>query len=113
MVKSHSIRFKLGYDNGTWEAELTNPFANGTDGYRYIVGRGWWDTRGKPDGKYVQPIGFTTLTDDFRGYLLTIRVYNQQGQLIDTNSTGIDVSSDWTMFPRYGALTRFKPGRQW
>lgn len=101
--------FQTGYDNGTWEAELTNPFADGTDGYRYIVGRGWWDTRGKPDGKYVQPIGFTTLTDDFRGYLLTIRVYNQQGQLIDTNSTGIDVSSDWTMFPRYGALTRFKP----
>lgn len=101
--------FRTGYDNGTWEMELTNPFADGAEGYRYIVGRGWWDTRGKADGQYVQPIGFQTLTDDYRGYLLTVRVYNQQGQLIDTNSTGIDVSSDWTMFPRYGALTRFKP----
>lgn len=92
---------------GTWEMVLENPFADGKDGYRYTVGRGIWDTR---KGKWVQPVGFKTLTDNYRGYLLTVIVKDDKGKVVDTNSTGIDVSTDWTKFPRYGALTQFGKG---
>ena len=103
-----SITFK-GTDavkNGSWEMVLTNPFTDGVDGYRYTVGRGVWDTRNGQD--WVQQVGFKTLDTDYRGYLLTVFVKDENGKVIDTNSTGIDVSSDWTMFPRYGALTQFE-----
>ena len=103
-----SITFK-GSDavkNGSWEMVLTNPFADGVDGYRYTVGHGIWDTRNGQD--WVQQVGFKTLKNDYRGYLLTVFVKDESGKVIDTNSTGIDVSSDWTMFPRYGALTQFE-----
>ena len=106
-----SITFK-GTDavkNGSWEMVLTDPFADGADGYRYTVGHGVWDTRGGQD--WVQRVGFKTLDNDYRGYLLTVFVKDENGKVIDTNSTGIDVSSDWTMFPRYGALTQFEIGR--
>ena len=103
-----TITFK-GKDNiqkGSWEMVLENPFADGVDGYRYTVGHGTWDTT---NGKeYVQPIGFKTLEDDYRGYLLTIIVRDENGKKVDSNSTGVDVSSDWTKFPRYAALTQFE-----
>ena len=92
--------------NGSWEMVLTNPFADGADGYRYTVGHGVWDTRNGQD--WVQQVGFKTLDNDYRGYLLTVFVKDENGKVIDTNSTGIDVSSDWTKFPRYGALTQFE-----
>ena len=102
---SITFKGKGNIQNGSWEMVLENPFADGKDGYRYTVGHGVWDTRNGQD--WVQPVGFKTLEDNYRGYLLTIIVKDANGNVVDQNSTGVDVSSDWTKFPRYAALSHF------
>lgn len=42
---------------------------------------------------------------DFTGYSLEARLY-LDGTLADYRMTGVDVSSDWNVFPRYGYVTR-------
>ncbi|QPC45683.1 glycoside hydrolase family 66 protein [Mangrovibacillus cuniculi] len=42
-------------------------------------------------------------TKDFQGYLLEVRVADY------SETIGIDVSSDWSKFPRYGFLSSFQP----
>ena len=45
-------------------------------------------------------------SDDYRGYMVElIQTTNEQQTIIGT--TAIDVSSDWTKFPRYGFLSNF------
>ncbi len=47
-----------------------------------------------------------TPATDFRGY--TVEVYNENGSSETIYATvGVDVSSDWTKFPRYGFLSKF------
>ena len=47
-----------------------------------------------------------TPATDFRGY--TVEVYGQSGSVETIYATvGVDVSSDWTKFPRYGFLSKF------
>lgn len=49
---------------------------------------------------------WTVPGEDFRGYL--VELYAVQGtDLILAGSTGLDVSSRWTRFPRYGFLSSF------
>ncbi len=43
---------------------------------------------------------------DFKGYLTFIRLI-QNGQTVDSTSIAVDVSSDWSKFPRYGFLSDF------
>lgn len=44
--------------------------------------------------------------DDFKGYM--VEVYVKQGdEVIDHQNIGVDVSSDWAKFPRYGYLADF------
>jgi dextranase len=43
---------------------------------------------------------------DYTGYLADIRLI-QNGNLIDSASIAIDVSSDWNRFPRYGFLSAY------
>ncbi len=43
---------------------------------------------------------------DFQGYM--VEVYSeQQGEEVIHGTIGVDVSSDWTRFPRYGFLSKF------
>ncbi len=42
---------------------------------------------------------------DFTGYALEVYCY-LDGKLADYTMTGVDVSSDWNMFPRYGYVTK-------
>lgn len=44
---------------------------------------------------------WTAPKQDFTGYLAVVKFGNQQTEI------GIDVSSDWTRFPRYGFLSKF------
>lgn len=41
---------------------------------------------------------------DFTGYLLIVRALDQEGRELETAMTGVDCSSTWTKFPRYGYL---------
>lgn len=45
----------------------------------------------------------------FAGYLLRIQALDESESVLATAFTGIDCSSDWTRFPRYGYLWAFAP----
>ncbi|MFO1514087.1 MAG: glycoside hydrolase family 66 protein [Verrucomicrobiota bacterium] len=47
---------------------------------------------------------------DFRGYLVGITVTSMGGATVDSGVTAIDVSSDWTRFPRYGYVSQYGAG---
>lgn len=44
---------------------------------------------------------------DFTGYSVEAWLRNGDGEVIDHLNTAVDVSSDWTRFPRYGYLSAF------
>ncbi len=48
--------------------------------------------------------------EDFRGYLVQAVARQTGGAIVDTAATGVDVSSDWKRFPRYGFVSRFDAG---
>jgi dextranase len=52
---------------------------------------------------------WVTPADDFRGYGIDVDLV-VSGQVSDTRSSAIDVSSDWTKFPRYGFFSDFYEG---
>lgn len=41
---------------------------------------------------------------DYQGYLICLRLTDSKGNCIAQDTTGMDVSSDWVKFPRYGYL---------
>ncbi|MBI5710140.1 MAG: hypothetical protein HZC42_07550 [Candidatus Eisenbacteria bacterium] len=47
---------------------------------------------------------------DFRGYRASLVVRDSAGRVLDRAATAVDVSSDWSRFPRYGYLAHFGPG---
>ena len=55
-------------------------------------------------------------SDDFRGYRLEVRITAENGQLLAGGASAVDVSSNWTRFPRYGYIAHYDPGipaEQW
>ena len=44
---------------------------------------------------------------DFQGYFVELIGKNAEGVLRTVGSVAVDVSSDWTRFPRYGFLSKF------
>ncbi|WP_227521928.1 glycoside hydrolase family 66 protein [Bacillus solitudinis] len=44
---------------------------------------------------------------DFKGYLIEVDIRDSSNNLIDSNTVGVDVSSSWTKFPRYGYVWDF------
>jgi dextranase len=46
--------------------------------------------------------------NDFQGYLVQIELQTGDS-VLDTETIGVDVSSDWNKFPRYGFLSTFSP----
>ncbi len=49
---------------------------------------------------------WTPPSDDFKGYMVDVYVV-ENGKETVMGSIGIDVSSDWTRFPRYGFLSKY------
>ena len=51
---------------------------------------------------------------DFSGYLVDVYRLDGEGQEEILGSIGVDVSSDWKRFPRYGYAAWYEPGKeQW
>lgn len=44
---------------------------------------------------------------DYRGYLICLELTDDKGNVIAGDTIGIDVSSDWVKFPRYGYLCNY------
>ena len=45
--------------------------------------------------------------EDYRGYLLEVRLSDQTGQRLASETIGVDVSSNWVKFPRYGYVCQY------
>ena len=50
--------------------------------------------------------------DDFRGYLVDVYRLDADGNEEILASIGVDVSSDWRRFPRYGYTAWYEPGKE-
>ncbi len=44
---------------------------------------------------------------DFTGYLLELGIMDRKGNMVKSDTIGVDVSSSWVKFPRYGYLSDF------
>lgn len=44
---------------------------------------------------------------DFKGYMVEVYTQNEEGEEKILGTVGVDVSSDWSKFPRYGFLSKF------
>ena len=49
---------------------------------------------------------------DFQGYLVDVYRLDADGNEVVLASIGVDVSSDWKRFPRYGYTAWFEPGKE-
>lgn len=54
----------------------------------------------------IVSIDWITPKEDYKGYLVEAWLI-AEGELKDQRNTAIDVSSDWSKFPRYGYITNF------
>lgn len=52
-------------------------------------------------------LSITLPSIDYQGYLICLDLVDQEGNLLDTDTIGCDVSSDWLKFPRYGYVCDF------
>lgn len=61
----------------------------------------------KKDESHEMQLAISLPETDFKGYLVETWFASKDG-VYDLGSTAIDVSSDWTKFPRYGYLSMFE-----
>src|SRR5699024_2623462 len=59
------------------------------------------------DGKATLKIKWESPEDDFKGYLLDLKLTDKEGNVLESENVGVDVSSEWTKFPRYGYVWDF------
>ncbi len=52
-------------------------------------------------------VNWNTPDEDYTGYFAEAQFRDQKGTVLDTDSIGVDVSSSWLKFPRYGYLTDY------
>lgn len=46
-------------------------------------------------------------TTDYNGYKLDVTLTDENGVVLDTAASAVDVSSDWARYPRYGFMTNY------
>lgn len=97
---------------GTYKVTISNPLASSNSGYAYnsVVKTGSYDLKGK--GETNIDVNWVSDRENYRGYIATLEMYDIGGRVVSRKTTGIDVSSDWTKFPRYAALTNFSDNSQ-
>ena len=59
-----------------------------------------------PNGNQLE-LTWMPPTTDFKGYSVEFK-FIKDGAIVEYASTAVDVSSDWTKFPRYGFLSKFQ-----
>lgn len=70
----------------------------------------------RPDQNPIA-VRWTPPDHDFRGYLVNVRLIGADGQVLGHGNTAVDVSSQWSRFPRYGYIAHYSkaegamPGR--
>jgi len=72
---------------------------------RYLDQEVWTKKQEIDLGTGTWTFSFQAPERDFTGYSLEMRLY-RDGTLLDYTMVGVDVSSDWNVFPRYGYVTK-------
>lgn len=52
-------------------------------------------------------VNWTTSDSDYQGYLICLQLTDWKGNSIAQDTIGVDVSSDWLKYPRYGYLCEY------
>jgi dextranase len=60
-----------------------------------------------PGSLQTQSLSCMPPAEDYKGYLVTVRLTGAGDALLGERQTAIDVSSDWKRFPRYGYLAHY------
>lgn len=97
---------------GHFKFTVSNPLGSSNKGYGYQEVLNTGDYQIDKNGNAVLGVLWHTHAEDYRGYLITLELYDDNNQLVSRRTTGIDVSSDWKRFPRYAALTNFSDDSQ-
>ncbi|MEY8661509.1 glycoside hydrolase family 66 protein [Ligilactobacillus faecis] len=94
---------------GYYKVLLENPVANSSDGYaiRKEQTGPWECKKNKTITLASGSLDMDLPEYDGRGYLVTVQFYNYDHQLLAEKTTAVDVSSKWTMYPRYASLGRW------
>ena len=103
-------------ETARFQIEL-NAFDPGTNAFLHLcfrhqnrdIHRNLRRVSGTPNGRQTLVIPWKTPTNDFRGYGVDVDLI-VDGKLRDSRSTAIDVSSDWTRFPRMGFFSEYSAG---
>lgn len=98
-----TVHFYTQIDNNTLNFTTLNLRVVIFQGNRFVSVTQIYDTIKSGEQNHYSQIDWQPPKDDFQGY--TAYIY-ANGKLRDVRA--IDVSSDWTKFPRYGTLTSFK-----
>lgn len=61
----------------------------------------------KPDASGTITVPCKVPSDDYQGYLVTVRLTDAIGRNLSERQTALDISSDWKRFPRYGYLAHY------
>ncbi len=61
------------------------------------------------ESSLTQKLKCTPPSEDYQGYLVTVRLEAADGTALAIRQTAIDISSDWKRFPRYGYLAHYSP----
>lgn len=112
IMQAHIQNANQTESHGTYTITVANPLASSQSDYGYTqtVATGRYDMAGK-HGFDVRAV-WTADREDYRGYIATIKLTNDAGQVVSFNTTGIDVSSSWTKFPRYAVMSNFTDASQ-
>lgn len=112
-VYTDKARYNPG-DKARIKIELSNKLKENFRGSIYIfykhiestVGRSKVQVNIKSGQKKTIDVLWEPPKDDFKGYL--VEVYAVKGnKAIDSRNTAVDVSSDWSKFPRYGYIAEY------
>ncbi|MDR3627486.1 MAG: glycoside hydrolase family 66 protein, partial [Ignavibacteriaceae bacterium] len=105
-LKTNYSRYSPG-DTVNFTASFNTTIANGTIEVKYF------HLADSIQGQLINITGSTAAgwqwvapANDFRGYLVQV-LLEQGGQVVDTATIGVDVSSNWKYFPRYGFVSSY------
>ncbi len=95
--------------DGYYKLILKNPVADSSDGYAHKqISDGTWHANKNETIIHAEGgLNIQLPKEDGRGYILTVQFYDYNHKLLAEKSTAVDVSSKWTMFPRYASLARW------
>ncbi|GGJ47412.1 glycoside hydrolase family 66 protein [Deinococcus roseus] len=119
LINTNKARYLPG-ETVTLYVDLTNTTSSTFSGSVSLYFRSLGRSAGADQAQNISnlaPGASTTLTftwtppsTDFKGYLVESWVRNAAGNILDNGSVAVDVSSNWTKFPRYGYVSEFGSG---